>query len=65
MAHNKENDLLKHKDEIREALEQEIVSRFYFDKGVKEASFDDDPEVQEALKILKDKARYQKLLSGK
>ena len=65
MAHNKENDLQKHKDEIREAIEQEIVSRFYFDKGVKEASFDDDPEVQEALKILKDKARYQKLLSGK
>jgi carboxyl-terminal processing protease len=65
MAHNKENDLQKHKDEIREVLEQEIVSRYYFDKGVKEASFDDDPEIQEAMKVLKDKARYQKILSGK
>jgi len=65
MAHNKENDLLKHKDEIREVLEQEIVSRFYFEKGIKEASFDDDPEVQEALRILNDKIRYQKILSGK
>jgi carboxyl-terminal processing protease len=44
MAHNKENDLQKHKDEIREVLEQEIISRYYFDKGVKEASFDDDPD---------------------
>ena len=65
MAHNKENDLLKHKDEIREVLEQEIVSRFYFEKGIKEASFDDDPEVQEALRILNDKERYQKILKGK
>ena len=65
MMHNKENDLQKHKNEIREALEQEIVSRYYFDKGVKEASFDDDPEIQEALKVLNDKSRYQKILSGK
>ena len=65
MAHNKENDLQKHRNEICEALEQEIVSRYYFDRGVKEASFDDDPEVQEAIRILKDKARYKKILSGK
>jgi carboxyl-terminal processing protease len=65
MAHNKENDLQKHKAEIREVLEQEIVSRYYFERGVKEASFDDDPEIQEAIQILKDTARYQKILSGK
>ena len=65
MAHNKENDLQKHKEEIREVLEQEIVSRYYFEKGVKAASFDDDPEIQEALRILNDPARYRNLLSGK
>jgi carboxyl-terminal processing protease len=65
MAHNKENDLQKFKAEIREVLEHEIISRYYFEKGVKEASFDDDPEIQEAIRVLKDPGRYQKILSGK
>lgn len=65
MAHNKEHDLEKNKDEIREVLEHEIVSRYYFEKGVKEAGFDDDPEVNEAIRVLNDSALYQKILSGK
>lgn len=64
MAHNKEHDLQKHKAEIKELLEQEIVSRYYFETGVKEANFDDDPEVQEAVRVLKDTQRYQNLLKG-
>jgi len=65
MAHNKDHDLEKHKAEIKEVLEQEIVSRYYFEKGAKEASFDDDPEVKEAIKILNDPARYQQILTAK
>jgi carboxyl-terminal processing protease len=65
MAHNKEHDLEKHKAEIKEVLEQEIVSRYYFEKGAKEASFDDDPEVKEAIKILNDPVRYQQILTAK
>ncbi len=65
MAHNKENDLVKHKAEIKEILEQEIVSRYYFETGVKESSFDFDPEVQEAIQVLNDSQRYQSLLKGK
>ena len=65
MAHNKDNDLEKHKAEIKEVLEQEIVSRYYFEKGAKEASFDDDPEVKEAIKILNDPSRYQQILTAK
>jgi len=65
MAHNKDHDLEKNKAEIKEVLEQEIVSRYYFEKGAKEASFDDDPEVKEAIKILNDPARYQQILTAK
>ncbi len=65
MAHNKEHDLEKHKKEIREILEHEIVSRYYFEKGTKEASFDDDPDVLEAIKILNDNTRYNNILKGK
>jgi carboxyl-terminal processing protease len=65
MAHNKENDLQKFKTEIREVLEHEIISRFYFEKGVKEASFDDDPELREAIRILSNPDEYRKILSGR
>jgi carboxyl-terminal processing protease len=65
MAHNKEHDLEKHISEIKEVLELEILSRYYFEKGAKEASFDDDPEVKEAIKILNDSNRYQQILAGK
>jgi carboxyl-terminal processing protease len=64
MAHNKEHDLEMHKKEIREVLEHEIVSRYYFEKGAKEASFDDDPEVLEAIKVLNDPDRYNQILKG-
>ena len=64
MAHNKEHDLEKHKAEIKEVLEREIVSRYYFEKGAREASFDEDPEIQEAIKILNNESRYREILSG-
>ena len=39
------------KTEITEALESEIVSRYYLEKGEIEASFDDDVDIQAALGI--------------
>ncbi|RIY10282.1 S41 family peptidase [Hymenobacter rubripertinctus] len=59
---NKANDLTRFKPEIREMLEQEIVSRYYFQKGSIEASFDDDPNILMALNVLNDQPRYTALL---
>ncbi|MBC6992257.1 MULTISPECIES: S41 family peptidase [Hymenobacter] len=59
---NKSNDLTRFKPEIRELLEQEIVSRYYFQKGQVEASFDDDPNILMAINVLKDQTRYAALL---
>ncbi|WP_139924652.1 S41 family peptidase [Hymenobacter sp. DG01] len=59
---NKANDLMRFKPEIRELLEQEIVSRYYFQKGSVEASFDDDPNILMALNVLNDQPRYTALL---
>jgi carboxyl-terminal processing protease len=59
---NKSNDLTRFKPEIRELLEQEIVSRYYFQKGQIEASFDDDPDILMAMKVLNDAPRYAALL---
>ncbi|WP_086596108.1 S41 family peptidase [Hymenobacter crusticola] len=59
---NKSNDLTRFKPEIRELLEQEIVSRYYFQKGQVEASFDDDPNILAAMQVLNDSPRYAALL---
>jgi carboxyl-terminal processing protease len=62
VSHNKEQDLIKFKSEIAELLEREIVSRYYLEKGSMEASFDDDPDIQAALALFKDPARFRKIL---
>ena len=59
---NKANDLLRFKPEIKELLEQEIVSRYYFEKGRTEAGFDDDPNIIAAVAVLNDPNRYAALL---
>lgn len=60
----KNNDLQKFKDEIKEFLIDEIVSRYYYQKGRIEAQLVSDEEVSEAISILKDKQRYNTILSG-
>ena len=65
VSHNKEQDLIKFKSEIKQALEEEIVSRYYFQEGIIESSLDEDMDISEALKILKDQATYQQLLKPK
>jgi len=59
---DKRQDILKHKDEIKYFLEQEIVSRYFFQHGRLRASFDDDVEIKEALIVLNDEVRYKSIL---
>ncbi len=61
---NKSNDLTRFKTEIQELLEQEIVTRYYFQKGGIEASFDDDPDIKAAVTVLKDQGKYKSLLTA-
>jgi carboxyl-terminal processing protease len=65
MYHNKDSDLQKFKTEIKEMLEQEIVSRYYLQKGFVEASFDDDVDIRAAVDVLNNNGRYGQLLKGK
>ncbi len=62
ISQNKINDILTHKSLIKRRLEEEIVARYYQERGVVEAGFGEDPEVQEAIKLFKDKARMMKIL---
>ena len=55
--------LQDYKDEVKVMLEEEIVSRYYLHTGVVEASLDHDPAVVQAVEVLKDLERYNKLLA--
>lgn len=53
------------RDEIIRLIEQEIVPRYYYQKGKIQQRLDTDPELDEAIAVLQDEARYASLLSGK
>ena len=62
MAHDKEKDLNKHKDEIVKFLTQEIVSRYYYQTGRVVSSLYNDNEVNKAVELLSNIEEYNKLL---
>ena len=63
MAHNKKDDLVKFKSEIKELLQDEIASRYYFQNGRIEASFDYDPDVKKGIEALKDKTVFTAIMN--
>lgn len=64
MIHNKQADLEKFRPEIERILKNEIVARYYNQKGRVEAAITDDEEVQMAREILKDTKKYASVLDG-
>ena len=62
--HNKEQDLITYQDEIRKILSEEIVSRYYFQEGMIEASLNGDPAVKEALTFLSVPDKFQQTLTA-
>ncbi|MCC7507547.1 MAG: S41 family peptidase, partial [Saprospiraceae bacterium] len=61
----KKDELNRNKARIVREIEQEIVGRYYFQRGKVRKSLKNDPEVEEAVKLLNDPARYDKILSGR
>lgn len=62
---NKKDDINKYKAEIKDILEEEIASRYYYQRGRLESSLRDDHELKEALRVIKDEQLYKSILSGK
>ncbi|MBN3583771.1 S41 family peptidase [Algoriphagus aestuarii] len=62
--HNKEQDLVTYQEEIRKILSEEIVSRYYFQEGMIEASLNGDPAVTEALTFLSVPDKLQQTLTA-
>lgn len=63
LAAEKNNDLTKFKSEIKEILENEIVSRYYYQKGRVETSLSNDPGIAKAKAIFADNS-YKTILSS-
>ncbi len=63
MAANKKDDLTKHKAEIKKYLEEEIISRYYFQKGRIEYSLKNDEDIHESTRLLADPNKIQILLT--
>jgi len=61
---NKKNDLQLHKEEIKQVLENEIVSRYYFEKGRYETNFKYDKDLAQAVKVMQDKELTASILKG-
>ncbi len=65
IKHDKGRDLEKYKPQIKQLLREEIVSRYYYQKGEIQASFDDDPQLAKALELLNDLDKYHAILKAK
>jgi len=64
IAQHKKKDLMENKPEITDFLEQEIASRYFYQKGRIQASLSDDPELKSATKVLHDTITYTAILDG-
>ena len=56
-------DIRRYKASISSLIRKAIIRQYYYEDGVLESSLDKDPELVEAAKVLKDGARYKKILS--
>ncbi|MCD6366113.1 MAG: S41 family peptidase [Bacteroidales bacterium] len=61
---DRQKDLDKNKTDIKELLEEEICSRFYYQKGRIQSFLNHDGEIKKAVELLKDTTQYKFILSG-
>ncbi len=57
------DDLTAHGAEIKQLLEEEIVSRYYYEEGRIANALESDPEVLKAREILSNQAEYSNILT--
>ena len=65
LAKRKENDLEAHKIEIKRILRTDIVSRYYFTKGVIVTNLYQDKAIKKAIALLNDPKAYHEILHTK
>lgn len=61
---NKAKDIIKFKDEISRVLENEIVSRYYYQHGRVENELEYDEDIAKAIEVFEKENTYKDILSG-
>jgi carboxyl-terminal processing protease len=64
LAVSKKNDLVQHQGEIKQLLESELVTRYYFEKGRIEDSFKADKELAAATQVIQNRPEIASILKG-
>jgi len=64
IEHDKDQDLVKNKEEIVELLEEEISSRYYYQSGRIENELQHDPDIAKAISVLGNPIEYSQILSA-
>ncbi|HEY5511898.1 MAG TPA: S41 family peptidase [Prolixibacteraceae bacterium] len=62
LTRNVDSDLKKFRSEVSSVLADEIVTRYYYQKGAVIASFHDDADVAKAKSVLSNQAEYSSIL---
>lgn len=58
------DDVQEFKSQIAEIIEDEIVSRYYFETGRTKQKLDQDSEIKAAIALLNDEQKYNDILAG-
>lgn len=64
LSADKNKDLLAFSDEIRELLKDEIVSRYYYQKGRIISGLKNDPQLEKAIELLNEPVTVSSILQG-
>ena len=64
LKHNKTEDLITYKTQIKRLLKDEIISRYYYQKGRIQSFLSDDPEIDKAIEVINNKDLYTSILNG-
>jgi len=64
IARHKKQELIEYKEDISMILQQEIVSRYYYQKGRIVSTLSDDKELKSATNVLKNQISYTSILDG-
>ncbi|MCR4613879.1 MAG: S41 family peptidase [Bacteroidaceae bacterium] len=62
LTHNMERDFDRRRDDIIELMEQEIVKRYYYQRGVVEQALQHDDDLKRAHEILSQPDEYKRIL---
>ena len=65
LQHNLDHDLDFFASDIKPLISEEIIKRYYYQKGSIIEQLKDDDDLKKAKEILKDNAKYKEMLSVK